>query len=60
MVSYYHDDWKVSYYEQLNDDGTLKRFTFSTTLALQDLHVGADTYDPRMYPPGCKTDKVMA
>ena len=25
-----------------------------------NLHVAADTYDPRMYPYGCKTLKVMA
>jgi hypothetical protein len=24
------------------------------------LHVAGDTYDPRMYPYGCKTNKVMA
>jgi len=24
------------------------------------LHVAGDTYDPRMYAVGCKTDKVMA
>jgi len=24
------------------------------------LHVAADTYDPRMYPTGCKSLKVMA
>lgn len=59
LVTFYHDDWNVSYYEQTNDDATLKRYTFSITTQ-QDVYVSADTYDPRMYPYGCKTAKVMA
>ena len=31
-ISYYHDDWPVSYFERLNDDGSLQRYTFSTTI----------------------------
>jgi hypothetical protein len=31
LVQYYNDDFTVSYYENLNDDGGLKRYTFSTT-----------------------------
>lgn len=58
LVQYYNDDFTVSYYENLNDDGTLKRYTFSTTRT-QNLHVAADTYDPRMYSFGCKSAKVM-
>ena len=59
LVQYYRDDYVVSYYEQLNDDGKLKRYTFSTTKQ-QTIHVAADTYDPRMYGFKCKTSKVMA
>ena len=60
LVSYYHDDWVFSYYDRENDDSALSRYTFSTTLPFQDIHVSADTYNPRMYPPGCKTSKIMA
>lgn len=59
LVQFYRDDYKVSYYEQLNDDGKLKRYTFSTTKT-STIHVAADTYDPRMYGFNCKKAKVMA
>ena len=60
LISYYHEDWFQSYYDRQNDDGRLARYTFTTTISIQDLHVSADTYNPRMYPNGCKTNKVMA
>jgi hypothetical protein len=55
----YQPDWQTSYYFNPNDDGTLKKYQFSTNQTM-DVYVAADTYDPRMYPPGCKTQKVMA
>ena len=60
LISYYRDDWISSYYDRTNDDGSLARYTFTTTLPIQDLHVAADTYNPRMYPNGCKKSKIMA
>lgn len=59
LVQYNRDNFQVSYYDMRNDVGALARYTFTTTY-MQDLHVAGDTYDPRMYPFGCKTDKVMA
>lgn len=59
LVQYYRPGWKVSYYEQLNDDSSLKQYTFTTTETM-NMHIAADTYDPRMYPYGCKSLKVMA
>ena len=59
LVQYYRHDWQISFYEVLNDDSSLRRFTF-TTLQTMSMHLAADTYDPRMYPYGCKTKKVMA
>ena len=59
VVTMYQKDWKTSYYWNQNDDGSLKKFKFTTTKTM-DIFVAADTYDPRMYPPGCKTQKVMA
>jgi hypothetical protein len=37
----------------------LKKYLFTTNETM-DLYVAADTYNPRMYPPGCKTLKIMA
>jgi hypothetical protein len=59
VVTMYHKDWVNSYYFQENDDGKLKKYLFNTTQTM-DVYVAADTYDPRMYPPGCKTLKIMA
>ena len=59
VISMYEDGWIQSYYWNENDDGTLKKFLFSTVDTM-DMYIAADTYDPRMYPPGCKTQKVMA
>lgn len=59
LVQYHRDNFKVSYYDKVGDDSSLARYTFTTTFT-QDLHVAGDTYDPRMYAIGCKTDKVMA
>lgn len=59
LVSCYRPNFKVNYYEVENDDSSLKRYEFKTTVK-QDLHVAADTYDPRMYGYNCKTQKVMA
>jgi hypothetical protein len=59
VVTMYQSGWKTSYYFNQNDDGSLKKYFFSTTETM-DVFVAADTYDPRMYPPGCKTLKVMA
>ena len=59
LVQFHRDNYVVSYYDRTNDDSTLARYTFTTTRT-QDLHVCGDTYDPRMYAFGCKTEKVMA
>lgn len=59
VVTMYQQDWKTSYYFNKGDDGKLKKYLFSTNETM-DVFVAADTYDPRMYPPGCKTLKVMA
>jgi len=59
LVQYYRPGWKVSYFEQLDDDSSLKKYLFTTDQTM-NLHVAADTYDPRMYPYGCKSLKVMA
>jgi hypothetical protein len=59
LVQFHRDNYVVSYYDRTNDDSTLTRYTFTTTRT-QDLHVAGDTYDPRMYAFGCKTEKVMA
>lgn len=37
----------------------MKRYTFSTSYT-QDIWVAADSYDPRLYPFGCRKAKVMA
>ena len=59
LIQYHRHDYVVSYYDRSNDDSSIKRYTFTTTVT-QDLHVAGDTYDPRMYAFGCKTSKVMA
>jgi hypothetical protein len=59
VVTMYQKDWVSSYYYLQNDDGSLKKYLFTTSQTM-DVYVMADTYDPRMYPPGCKTLKVMA
>jgi len=59
LVQYHRADWVVNYYEVLEDDGRLHKFFFDVGYT-QDMHVAADTYDPRMYPYGCKDQKVMA
>jgi hypothetical protein len=59
LIQYYRAGWKVSYYEVLDDDSSLKRYEFTTTERM-DMHIASDTYDPRMYPYGCKSLKVMA
>jgi hypothetical protein len=61
LIQYHRHDYITSYYDKQNDDeGKLARYTFTTTLESQTLHVAGDTYDPRMYAFGCKTSKVMA
>jgi hypothetical protein len=59
LIQYHRDHFKVSYFDKQGDEGELARYTFTTTYT-QDLHVAGDTYDPRMYPYGCKSSKVMA
>lgn len=59
LVQYYRPGWIVSFYEQLDDDSTLRRYHFTTTETMS-MHLASDTYDPRMYPYGCKSLKVMA
>lgn len=59
LIQYHRDDFKVSYFDKRDDEGQLARYTFTTTYT-QDLHIAGDTYDPRMYPYGCKNSKVMA
>ena len=59
LIQFYRDDYVVSYYDKKNDDSRLARYQFTTTVT-QDLHVAGDTYDPRMYGYGCKSEKVMA
>jgi len=58
LIQYHRDNFKVSFYDRRDDDGSLARYTFTTTYT-QSLHVAGDVYDPRMYPYGCKTSKIM-
>jgi len=59
VIQFYRSDFQTSFYDRRGDDGTLGHYTFTTTAA-QDLHVIAETYDPRLYAFGCKTSKIMA
>ncbi len=43
----------MNYYERLNDDGQWKSYTF-TLANNQDVFIGADFYNPRMYASGCR------
>ncbi len=54
MISYYHDGWAHSYVEVLNDTAAPQRtFTFTLTTA-QEIYVGMEFYDSRMYALNCK------
>jgi hypothetical protein len=53
QVNFYRDNWRTSYYEKLNDDGTYKNYKFTLKRA-QDIYIGADFYDPRMYTLDCR------
>jgi hypothetical protein len=53
QVNYIHDDYKTSYYERKNDDGNAKTYTF-TIGRQQEVFVGMDFYNPRMYASGCR------
>ena len=53
QINYYRDDWKLSYYDRQSDDGSLHTYTF-TLRTTQDVYLGADFYDPRMYANGCR------
>lgn len=52
-VNYFNTNYRVNYYEQLNDDGSQRSYTFTLKRA-QEVYIGADFYDPRMYADGCR------
>ncbi len=56
-MNYFRDTWNVNYYERLNDDGSWKSYTF-TLASNQDVFLGADFYNPRMYAPGCRAGQA--
>lgn len=53
QVNYINNDWYQSYYERKNDDGQWKTYTF-TLKRSQDVFIGMDFYNPRMYAQGCR------
>ena len=53
QVNYFRDSWNTNYYERLNDDGSWRTYTFTLSRA-QDVFIGADFYNPRMYAEGCR------
>jgi hypothetical protein len=53
MISYYQPSYFNNYYEILNDNKTLISLSFTLTSSASAF-VGAEFYDTRMYPYGCK------
>lgn len=54
-IAYLHDDWNNNIFEVLSDTAGAKR-TFTFTLATaQEVYIGMEFYDSRMYAAGCKT-----
>jgi len=55
MITYYTDGWNQSYAEVVNDTnpGTQRSWTFTLARA-QDVFVGMNFYDSRMYAANCK------
>lgn len=53
QVNYIHDDWSQNYYERKSDDGKWKSYTFTLSRS-QDIFIGMDFYNPRMYASGCR------
>ena len=55
IVSYAHSSWNNTYTEVVNDTlaGPVRRFNFTVSRA-QEVYVGAEFYDSRMYPDDCK------
>ncbi|CDW77757.1 calpain family cysteine protease containing protein [Stylonychia lemnae] len=56
-VNYFKKGWKTSFYERLDDDGSQQSYTFTTTVA-QEIYIGADFYDARMYATGCRNGQT--
>lgn len=54
-ISYYHDGWNSSFVEVLNDNLVAAQRSFLVTIKrAQEVYVGMEFYDSRMYPNNCK------
>lgn len=53
-ITYYHDDWSISFFEQKKFRvGSTYNYQFTLTQK-QEVFVGADLYVVRMYPDKCR------
>ena len=53
QVNYFSDSWNINYYEKKNDNGNWNSYTFTLARA-QNIYIGGDFYNPRMYAAGCR------
>jgi len=55
-ISYYFDNYVVSYAELLNQAATVaESFSFTLAAGAPSAYVGVEFYNPRMYPLLCHT-----
>jgi len=53
-ITYYHDDWDVSFYEKKSfNTGSTYEYKFTLPRA-QEVFAGADVYVERMFPNACR------